>query len=130
MACQNPGRLKRLSMHKVELTQVPETEQREDTVPERCHSLGCIVGAFGMKNASVHGRDLSMVLEPQEDQLAALRRSRVETGTLWVKEALLWRVAQGECPNLNWVGSLTSLMPYFLFSIPSCFPLSPTEFLV
>lgn len=85
MVCQNPGRLKRVSMYMVEL--VPETEQGEDTVPVWCHNLGCVLGAFGMKNASVHGRDLSMVLDPQEDQLAAIQRSRVEIGTRWVKEA-------------------------------------------
>lgn len=74
-------------MYKVELVRVPETEQGEGTVPVWCHRLGCGLGAFGMENVSVHRRDLSVVLEPQEDQLVALQRSRVEIGTHWVKEA-------------------------------------------
>lgn len=52
----SPGRLKRVSMHKVELARVPETEQGEDTVPVWCKSLGRVLGAFGMKNISVHCR--------------------------------------------------------------------------
>lgn len=87
MACQNPGRLKRVPMHKAVLERFPETEKGEETVPAWCHSLGCVLGAFGMKNASVRNRDLSVVLETQEDPLAALQRSRVELGTCWVKEA-------------------------------------------
>lgn len=75
MVCQSPGRLKRVSMYKVELARVPETEQGEDTVPVWCHSLGCVLGAFRMKNVFVHCRDLSVVLELQEDQLVALQRS-------------------------------------------------------
>ena len=64
MGCQNPGRLKRVSVHKTELARVPENEQGDHTVPVWYHSLGCVLGAFGIKNTLVHGRDLSVVLEP------------------------------------------------------------------
>lgn len=77
LGCHSPGRRKEVFLHYTELLWVPETEQGEDTVPMRWDSLGCIQGPFGLKNVSVHGADLNVVLKPQGGQWVALQESGV-----------------------------------------------------
>ena len=77
LGCHSPGRGKEVFLHYTELLWVPETEQGEDTVPMRWDSLGCIQGPFGLKNVSVHGADLKVVLKLQGGQGAALQESEV-----------------------------------------------------
>ena len=72
LGCQSPGMLKGVSMPKIE-ARVTETDQGEDTVPMQWHSLG----AFRLKNVSVHRADLSVVLKPQGGQVAAVQESGV-----------------------------------------------------